>query len=629
MFASAATRAFARRAAWSVVGAAFGCVGCGQILGVNDYHVSDKDAPSPVPAATCPELEAPLPTTSGAGCVAAGVPADACPLGFVHDATGGCRYAYEDAKPCSPDYLVRAPSNDCRSLSCSAVGPPGYDQYVDGAYALNDSDGTVGRPWKRIQDGVDHARPGGSVYVAGASLVASTPLLYRENVVLTRGVSLSGSCRALAEIQGPDPGKPTVTIELDGSSASVGLGKLGISGASMGILVVGGSGADGGGGAGGSVHLDEIGIHDVAGTGVELRDASASITDGYVRRTTGAGVLLTTSQGLSGISLAISGSSIQTVRAASAGVHAGCVVATPTPGVILQPSAGPLTVGIDGSLLEDCSEAGVFASGANVTVTDTVIRRVRPSEREGALVLGQGIAVERDSLWKPGYASPITGIDATLELKGSLIEDASDVGVSLQNVTTVTIDGSTIRGASGRGAEADSGVDAPCPANGVGVLALAEASDDQDAGYRFPSKITVTGSLVDGARVAGIQLEGVSARVERTIVSNTRGSLRHDCPRVFGDGIVVYSSDPLRTDLDVVASRIDGSDRAAVATFGPGHVTVESASMGCDAIGLAEDVNASPMGLPEPNQVVCACGGPGHVCSVERAPLPASSLGGP
>lgn len=558
-----------------------------------------------------------------------GVTADGCQTGFHHDSMGGCSYNLEDLKQCAPNYLIATPSNNCRTYQCTRV--PAGDQYADSNYAGNDSDGTPERPWTRIQDAVDHAPPGGVVYIVGEPVNAAAPRVYDENVVLSHGIALTGACPQLTEIRG-SAGSPAVTIKLDGpislggpglpSGGWPGLTYLSVSGGSQGVLAIG-NGATGDGGTGVfSVRLDTVQIHDTGGVGVELRDASATVNTTSIRNVSGAGIFVRASQGLSGVSLDLTASRVQTVRPSSSGVHAGCVVATEpqAPGNVR--GADPTPVSIAGSLLEDCADAGIYARGANVTVTDTVIRRVHSSERDGSLVSGQGIALEQEPLW--GQA----GIAASLTLTGSLIEDVADVGVSLRDGAWATVDDTTIRRVVGRGAEPDSGTARTCPESGVGLLALADASDQADAGFRFPSTVTVTNSLIEDARVAGIEIEGASATVTGTIVRATHPDGRRDCPEAFGDGIAVYSSDAVPTDLTVISSRIDASERAGLVSFGHGgHVTVQSAAIECGTFGVVQDERASPIIVPNPGRVVCACNGPGHVCGVEKQRLTPSLVG--
>src|SRR5262245_12038184 len=96
------------------------------------------------PDMPCPPGETPL---AGGGCQPAGVPPEACGQGFEPDGQGGCN-AILPADPCPPGLMAVPGDTKCHEVAPCDSGDYGTipidatTQFVNGAYAGNDSDGT-------------------------------------------------------------------------------------------------------------------------------------------------------------------------------------------------------------------------------------------------------------------------------------------------------------------------------------------------------------------------------------------------------------------------------------------------------------------------------------------------------
>ena len=479
--------------------------------------------------------------------------------------------------------------------------PLGFDQYVDGTYE-GESTGAIDAPWKRIRDAVDHALDGQRIYVDGS---ASASTQYAENVRLERGISLSGRCRRSVVIVGA-PGAPAIALLADPLTGALGsVSGVTVTGGSAGIRIEGGNPR-------GATTLSEIGIQEVAGPGISVLRADVTIAASYVRGVADTGILIQGAGIPTGPRVVVMASSVEGVQSAVEGSRTRCLSAIPE--VTSAAEGGGPEVTVEGSLLADCGDTGIYAAGATVTVRRTVVR--------GASRLG--LLAEDFPLW--AQFAPGSGLETVIELFGSVIEDSSDVAISVRNVRSMTIEDTTLRNIAG---QPQSVGENACREGGVGLWARADATDDESTGFRYPSTISVSRSSIQASRVAGIQLQGVSASINASIVSDTHTDARHDCPRAFGDGIAVYSNQ-VESNLTLDATRIENSERAGLVRFGQqGNVRVGGAELECNGLGLVAEADGAEIVLAAPASVVCGCGGNAHLCSVERRDIAASLVGLP
>src|SRR4029079_675257 len=145
-----------------LVGLAFVMAGCGPHEGTGPADAG----PDACPPGTM--------LLDDGGCQKAGVPPGACGQGFEPNGQGGCN-AILPAAPCPPGQMAVPGDTQCHEVAPCGNGDYGTipveatTQFVNGAYPGSDSDGTNVRPWKHIQDGIDHAKSGAIVAVAAGS----------------------------------------------------------------------------------------------------------------------------------------------------------------------------------------------------------------------------------------------------------------------------------------------------------------------------------------------------------------------------------------------------------------------------------------------------------------------------
>jgi hypothetical protein len=155
-------------------------VGCGG----DDEIVDPQTAGSGGAGGGAPQAGALLPCPPGelelddGSCVAPGVPADGCGVGFVSDNDGGC-VATLPARACPegqmaiPGETMCAPPAPCTGSPWGAAPVETETQFVDASYTGGNSDGSASMPWTTVQAGIDAAVSG--AVVASRSLRGSTP----------------------------------------------------------------------------------------------------------------------------------------------------------------------------------------------------------------------------------------------------------------------------------------------------------------------------------------------------------------------------------------------------------------------------------------------------------------------
>jgi hypothetical protein len=123
--------------------AASSALGCGQLLGVDEYEVGETPIRNP--------CAPPLVWTGGTECASPGVAR--CGFGFAPDHDGGCEPLLGDLVCPDGQGLFAAPSSEtCSGLSTCTTPPAGANAYVrDGA---TNGDGSSGAPFGTIQEGL-------------------------------------------------------------------------------------------------------------------------------------------------------------------------------------------------------------------------------------------------------------------------------------------------------------------------------------------------------------------------------------------------------------------------------------------------------------------------------------------
>ncbi|WP_437752273.1 right-handed parallel beta-helix repeat-containing protein [Sorangium sp. So ce1389] len=469
----------------------------------------------------CPPGEMPL---EGGGCQAAGVPPDACGQGFEPDRRGGCDPILPEA-PCQPGQMAIPGDRQCRKVASCGVGDYGLipvdaeTQFVNGAYAGDDSDGTRARPWKHIQEGIDHARSGAIVAVAAGK--------YNEDLLIRpRPVRLWGRCPSAVEVVGT--GAQNATIEILGRRASgSAVHSLAITGPGIGIGTTGAS----------DVVVDRVWIHDTTSWGLdavsELGRVGLTVSASLIEATKDLGMNIT------GSDATIESTVVRGVRASSTGEIAR--------GINIDGSRagqGRSTVTLRASLLERNDDLGVLVFGSDATIESTVVRTTR--SRSG-IPGGTGIQIQPD---------PATQERATLALRASLLEGNHGVGVAMAG-SEATIESTVVRDTQPR-SDRELG-------RGIHVQG--------DHATKARGKLTLRASLLERNHDNGVVITGAEATIEATLVRDTLP----DDNETYGRGIHV-EGDPTtkaRGTLALRASLVEQNHEAGVYVEGS-DATIEA-----------------------------------------------------
>ncbi|WP_437670771.1 hypothetical protein [Sorangium sp. So ce131] len=472
------------------------------------------------PDMPCPPGEAPL---EGGGCQPAGVPPDACGQGFEPDGRGGCDPILPEG-PCPPGLMAVPGDVACREVAPCGDGDYGTipvdatTQFVNAAYAGDDSDGTRAKPWRHIQDGIDHARSGAIVAVAAGR--------YLEDV-LVRGkpVRVWGRCPAMVEIAGAGAAIATLEV-LDERASESGIHNLAVTGRRDGIST---SGAE-------HVLLDRVWIHDTTGRGLDIEAAlgptSVTTSASLIEETRELGVLV------SGSEATVEATVVRGTRPSSAGAGGT--------GIVIHNGStrnrGETT--LRNALLEHNRGHGVAVYGSEVTVEATVVRDTQP-DADGRY--GRGIQVASDDT---------THERGALTLRTSLLEHNHEAGVLISG-SDATIEATVVRDTEPR---SDGTL-------GIGV----EVGQDSAAHER--AKATLRASLLEHNHEAGVRVAGSDATIEATVVRDTQPDARG----AGGKGITL-ADDPETHDhatMTLRASLLEQNHEVGVLVMGS-DATVEA-----------------------------------------------------
>jgi hypothetical protein len=505
-------------------------VGCGHLLGVDEYTTD----PSARPAC------GPTEVLAGGRCTAVGVAH--CGAGFEPDTAGGCKAQMSDA-PCPGS--VQWPGVDCAPITnCPDVRDAGTGGYYVKPGAPPGADGSRDHPYGSISLALDAieavAAPGPAPTVAQTTIQLWSGTYAGPALVVKRNVLIQGGC--------PD----NTTIEADvtfttAGANKAGLGSLAVKGT---VFVQGAEGVTFGnvrlGGADApalvvddrtglaSVGINNSVIEGARGSGIVSNGGTVTMTQSTVRRTRPS-VDGTDSCGLC-------------LRASARVPHDDPIV-----GAFWDARASyrPGT-SVSQSLIEDCAGVGVSVIGADATVTQTVVRSTRAP---GAPDQAVGISVEERSFGN---------VPASLTLKESVVQGASLIGIRGRNARLDIAD-SVVRGIGGTPKDGA----LRCLGNGIRAR-----WDRPTEGAGTP--LTVATSLIEHTRETGILVEGGTARIEGTLVRDTA---KDPCARDLGDGIGVYAYPFAPAAVALDRTRIDRSARAGVAAFRGATVTARSSAV--------------------------------------------------
>ncbi len=636
----------------------------------------DQLPQTPTEPPSCPDpLEIALPDGS---CFRPGIPEGSCADGFEHDGRYGCEPILP-ADPCPPGLMAVPGDHTCRPVMDCGQGKWGdlpvdaTTQYVDGAYAGLDSDGTEAKPWPTIGEAHAAAEPG--------ALIAVAEGIYGEDVFIDdKPVWLWGVCPervsivATGEIVGGicDPSAVCILGSVTGGTE---VGGLTLTGAGIGVLMSGNE----------NVLIDRVRVLGaVRGIRAEgtLGPTSCNVRGSLIEQS-----------GIYGLSVhsadvVIDGSVVRTASPATYALDFGRGInvttdcfATPTGPVC--PAEARATVTVRGSLIEDNHDVGLYVSSAHATVEASVLRATLPrvSDQGG----GRGIAVGSVCAETP-IGLRCDPHRASVTIYGSLIED--NYGGLFVSGAEATLDASVLRGSlpwpldqtGGRGINAQTGCEltstgAACdPAarsaitvqrsliennHDIGIFvggsdAIIETSvvratlpraSDQEIGRgiliqlacyvdatgqhcdaTLPGNAIVRSSLIEDNHDVGLLIGGGDAIVDASVIRTT-------APRasdgLFGDGIVVATV-AAPTSATITRTRIEDSARAGLAIFGS-SVSLGDSRIRCSAFALnGELFNESAFSVTDLGGNRCGCPLADTDCQLLSSGLePPAGLGSP
>ncbi len=569
-------------------------------------------------------------------CRPAGVLPEECATGFEPDGAMGCN-AILPPGPCPDGQMAIPGETACREIAACGDGTWGDipteagTQYVDGAYAGGDGDGSQQKPWPTIQQAIDAASAGAIVAVAAGS--------YPESLE-TNGqpVRLWGRCPSLVQLTGVTGPSQAILIRsgADGSEVH----QLAISGPLLGVAV---SGAE-------NVVLANLWVHDTGNAGIEAVDilgaTSIAVTDSLVERALGAGVhgggtlitvdksvirdtvfdpatsggwgiatqegpgsgalmellvrdsVIELSHGIGVNMLATNGTIERTV------IRDGLPEADGTfgRGISLETSSDGLlrsSLTLRTSVVERNAEGGIFIGGSDALIEATVVR--------------DNVSQPSDGLYGDGISAidhPSSGLRASLVLLRSMIATNAATGVLTGN-SDLTIESTVVR---------DTWPEAAFNEFGIGIA----VQDNPTTGGG--SVATIRGCSVQGSRHTGILAYGSSATIETTLVRAT--AVQHS-DGLYGDGIAVVTGVVPGAAITVDRCRVEANERAGVTSFG-GWLGLRATTLECNPLQLTGSAMAGvDFVFEDLGDNLCGCGGTSDACKAVTADLEPPSSAGP
>jgi hypothetical protein len=587
-------------------------MGCGQILGVDEYRVAD--AP-PVSACASPNA----PAGPGGKCTAVGVTECAKGL-FTSDGHGGCDPVLPKDR-CRPGNQGLLGSNYCTALQIC------FSRYEGGLTTPGAARWYVDQAAHPVGDGTTPDTPFGTIMdaVHAAGLQPATifiaPGEYRETIVVKAPLLLLGAC------PGGTADPPTTLRPPDGAlgpvvqfsatadatteaPTSAGIGYVEIVGGTVGVEAKGPNLAFG---------MGALWVHDVLGPGVSLADGVTAI--GHVlasagrlliENNSGAGIALDGATLDEAIEIVVRGTRPLANGQGGYGIalHSSRALARildTANGAPTRVASAPSSITLDRAVLDENAGAGLFVEGSTAMVTRSIIRNTRAN----GLGEGRGVVVQQRAL------GPIA---ASLDLTQSVVEGSFDVGVlvvdspaRLDGTVGVRahIENTTIRDVAGVAAPEGT----PCLGNGLRVRADGAASDT--------AQIVLKNSLIEGAHEAGVQVQGARVDVLDSIVRGTAA-----CTSDFGDGIDVLGDLVAPARVTVAGSRIEASARAGVASFGADLSVASSVIDGGGATPVASVARGGAPAKVSVQSSVCTAGSARTSCEAKKATFAPSLVGG-
>jgi hypothetical protein len=563
-----------------------------------------------LPPSACPPGERP----EADGCVPAGVPADACGVGFSH-VDAGCEPVLP-ATECPPGQLAQLGETRCHPVAPCGTGTWGDipidsdTQHVDASYAGLDSDGSVDKPWTTIDDAFAAALPGALIAVAAGDYVD-------DLIIIDKPVRLWGRCPEMVSLSGAGVQQASIIVA-NGASGTEIVG-LGVSGPAIGIIVTGSE----------DVLLDRLWVHHTTTRGINLQNdlgpTSAILRDSLVEDLDWTGAYAIDAD------FAIERTVVRRIAPDVDGLFGRGVW------LARQDLTTPVAFSVSNSKIEDTHDVALLVANGDIVLSDTLIRRTMPEPGSGTG--GRGIGVQDT---EAGLRRPV--------LSGLVIEDSHEYGIYVGG-SAALVEHSVVRRTHWL----------PAIEAGIGIAAI------ENRFLGVPSDLELRASLVEGCEGAALHVSGSQALLASVLVRDnlptpsgawgralqvqpraetgrrsdaivrhclfenshesgamvTSSSLTIEASRItgttaravdgfFGDGLAVVTADGDaltigRAVATVVGSLIDASDRAGVSNFGADS-QIEATRLSCNQLDLnGQDFAGGAYAFVDLGGSVCGC----------------------
>jgi len=229
-------------------------------------------------------------------------------------------------------------------------------------------------------------------------------------------------------------------------------------------------------------------------------------------------------------------------------------------GIDLESAAGPTSARVQGSLIEQCRDMGVYARGSDVTIEATVVRGTQP---DPDLFFGYGIGVE-----VPCQATDCEpGSHASAVVRGSVVEANHEVGIHFEGADG-SVEASVVRGNL-------PGADGQHFGRGINIQ-LVCSGDFCNAAER--SNVEVRTSVIDQNHDTGLLVGGSDALIEDTVV---RGTQPEAADQTGGRGVDVQLAcpagvcDPATRSVATLRRSLIQDNRDVAVYVGGSEVTIE------------------------------------------------------
>jgi hypothetical protein len=525
------------------------------------------------------------------GCVRPGIAPDGCAEGFAHDGGYGCVPILPPA-PCPAGLMAVPGETECRPIMACGEGKWGEipvdtsTVYVDAAYLAGDGNGSALKPWPTISDAVSAAPPGALVAIAEGS--------YYEDVMLgSKTLRIWGICPDKVEVVALGQGTfcpPSALCIIGGATGSE------IHGLSLrgdGLVI---SGSE-------QLLIDRVKVHDTANRGIVIQDTlgvtSVRIVGSLIEQATELGIYV------AGASAEVEASVVRATQlSATSNGGRGINVQLSCSSTSCNPNSRSNAV-VRGSLVEQNHYEGIYVMGSDVVVEASVVRGTLPLANG---TMGRGIGVS--PLCIGAMCDP--SVRADVVVQGSVVEQNHDIGVAVFT-SDVLVESTVVRDTQREVATGGMG-------RGITVQLICIASGC----YELPAAVTIRGSLVEQNRDVGIFVGGSDARVESTVVRDTRA---RESDSLFGDGVAAMEWGA-PTSVTLTDARIEESARAGVASFGA-SVTLARTAIACAALDLdGEPFEGNNVEFADQGDNVCGCPQALNACKLVSTELdPPAPLG--